>query len=314
MFELAEPLIVNLAPTGMIPTRDMTPHVPLTTDEILEDVARCAALGASIVHLHARDERGVPTTRPEYMAPLVEGVRGIDPDLVVCVTCSGRYASTLEERAAALQLTGSATPDMASLTLGSNNFVQQASVNPPDIIKGLAESMRRHGIKPELEVFEPGMLTLASYLIEKGLLEPPCYVNVLLGNLGTSPATPGALGAFLALIPPDWTWAAAGIGRYQASTNMMGIAAGGHVRVGLEDNIWWDYQRTTLATNPALVERVRQMAELAGRPLATPTQTRAKLGLSSRRPVESAPTLPLSIPPSSPRPPLHTPHSLTPTP
>lgn len=281
MPETTHPLIVNLAPTGMVPTRAMTPHVPLSAAEILDDVARCAALGVSIVHLHARDEQGRPTTRAEYMAPLVEGVRAIDPQLVVCVTCSGRFATSVEERGEVLELTGLAKPDMASLTLGSNNFVQQASVNAPDTIRGLATRMRDRGIKAELEVFEPGMLTFGHYLAEKGLLDGPWYVNVLLGNLGTSPATPGALGSFLSLLPADAVFAVAGIGRFQTAANMLGIAAGGHVRVGLEDNVWWDRGRRTLATNASLVGRVRTLADIAERPMATPAQARMHLGLPS---------------------------------
>jgi uncharacterized protein (DUF849 family) len=280
MADRVVPLIVNLAPTGMVPTKAMTPHVPLAPQEIVDDVGRCAELGATIIHLHARDDQGRPTTRPEYMAPLVEGVRAVNPELVVCVTCSGRFATSVEERGAVIDLTGSAKPDMASLTLGSNNFVQQASVNAPETIRGLAARMRERGIKPELEVFEPGMLTFGQYLAEKGLIEDPWYVNVLLGNLGTSPATPGALGSFLALLPAGAVYAVAGIGRYQTAANMLGIASGAHVRVGLEDNIWWDRERTTLATNVSLVERVRRMAEIAERPIATPAETRAQLGLA----------------------------------
>jgi uncharacterized protein (DUF849 family) len=280
MADRALPLIINLAPTGMVPTKAMTPHVPISPQEIADDVGRCAELGASIIHLHARDEQGRPTTRPEYMAPLVEAVRGVDPELVVCVTCSGRFATSVDERGAVLDLTGAAKPDMASLTLGANNFVQQASVNAPDTIRGLASRMAERGIKPELEVFEPGMLTFAHYLAEKGLIEGRWYVNVLLGNLGTSPATPGALGAFLALLPPDSVFAVAGIGRFQTAANMLGIATGGHVRVGIEDNIWWDRERSTLATNSRLVDRVRRMAEIAERPIATSAETRALLGLA----------------------------------
>jgi 3-keto-5-aminohexanoate cleavage enzyme len=279
MADAAPPLIVNLAPTGMVPTKELTPHVPISPQEIADDVARCAALGASIIHLHARDEQGRPTTRAEYMAPLVEAVRCVDPALVVCVTTSGRFATSIDDRAAVLDLSGAAKPDMASLTLGSNNFVQQAAVNAPDTIRGLATRMRERGIKPELEVFEPGMLTAGHYLAQKGLLDGPWYVNVLLGNLGTSPATPGALAAFLALLPPGAVFAVAGIGRFQTSANLLGIASGGHVRVGIEDNVWWDRARTRLASNAELVERVRRAAELAERPLATPAETRALLGL-----------------------------------
>jgi uncharacterized protein (DUF849 family) len=284
----SEPLIINLAPTGMVPMKDQTPHVPITADEVLEDVERCRALGVSIVHVHARDEEGRPTHRREYFAPIVEGIRRIDPELVVCVTCSGRYVTEVEDRADVLELEGDAKPDMASLTTGSNNFQRQASVNPPQVIKGLAERMAERGIRPELEAFEPGMVDFARHLCERGLIPDPCYVNVLLGNLGTSPATPGSLSAFLSLMPESWTWAVAGIGRYQLRANMLGVAAGGHVRVGLEDNIWWDTPRTELATNAMLVERVARMADIAERPIATPRQVRERLGLPLPRAVSQA--------------------------
>ena len=275
-------LIINLAPTGMVPTKEMTPHVPVSTEEILEDVERCRALGAAIVHVHARDSDGTPSHRADRFAPIVAGIRAIDPELVVCVTCSGRFAVDVDSRAEVLTLEGDAKPDMASLTLGSNNFARQASVNAPDTIRGLAERMRERGIMPELEVFEPGMVSFGRHLVERGLIEPPCYVNVLLGNPGTSRLSPGSLGAFLAEMPQDWTWAAAGIGRHQLAANAMAIAAGGHVRVGLEDNIWWDRARTTPATNAQLVERVARLAEQLERPLATPAEVRSMLRLPRR--------------------------------
>ena len=272
-------LIINLAPTGMVPTKEMTPHVPTSVAEILDDVERCREHGAAIVHVHARDGEGRPSHRADDFAPIVAGIRAIDPELVVCVTCSGRYAVDLDSRAEVLSLDGDARPDMASLTLGSNNFARQASVNAPDTIRGLAERMRERGIRPELEVFEPGMVAFGRHLVEGGLIEPPCYVNVLLGNPGTSRLSPGSLGAFLAEMPEDWTWAAAGIGRHQLPANAMAIAAGGHVRVGLEDNIWWDRARTTPATNEQLVRRVALLAEQLERPLATPADVRRMLGL-----------------------------------
>jgi 3-keto-5-aminohexanoate cleavage enzyme len=209
-----EPLIINLAPTGMVPTKELTPHVPVTIDEVAADVARCRELGVSIVHLHPRDERGRPSHRAEHAAPLVEAVRAVAPELIVCVTCSGRFVSSLEERAEVLELDGLAKPDMASLTLGSNNFMTGPSVNPPDVIRGLAERMRDRGITPELEVFEPGMLAFARHLVAKGVLAEPGYVNILLGNLGTSPLSAHMLAAFLADMPGGWTWALAGLGRF----------------------------------------------------------------------------------------------------
>ena len=272
-------LIINLAPTGMVPTKAMTPHVPISTEEILEDVERCRAQGAAIVHVHARDGEGRPSHRAEHFAPIVAGIRAIDPELVVCVTCSGRFAVDLESRAEVLSLEGDAKPDMASLTLGSNNFARQASVNAPETIRGLAERMRERAIMPELEVFEPGMVAFGRHLAQRGLIESPCYVNVLLGNLGTSPLSPGSLGGFLAEMPDDWTWAVAGLGRHQLDANAMAIAAGGHVRVGLEDNIWWDRARTVPATNEQLVARVARLAEQLERPLATPADVRRMLRL-----------------------------------
>ena len=272
-------LIINLAPTGMVPTKAMTPHVPISTEEILEDVERCRAQGAAIVHVHARDGEGRPSHRAEHFAPIVAGIRAIDPELVVCVTCSGRFAVDLESRAEVLSLEGDAKPDMASLTLGSNNFARQASVNAPETIRGLAERMRERAIMPELEVFEPGMVAFGRHLAQRGLIESPCYANVLLGNLGTSPLSPGSLGGFLAEMPDDWTWAVAGLGRHQLDANAMAIAAGGHVRVGLEDNIWWDRARTVAATNEQLVARVARLAEQLERPLATPADVRRMLRL-----------------------------------
>lgn len=274
-----DPLIVNLAPTGMVPTRADTPHVPLTTAEILADVERCHAIGVAIVHVHARKADGTPSQDPDDVAPIVEGIRAIDRELIVCVSCSGRIEPSLEARAAVLDLDGPARPDMASLTLGSNNFLRQASVNAPDVILGLARRMRERGIRPELEAFEPGMLAWGAHLAASGEIEGPHYANILLGNPGTAPLLPATLAAFLAVAPPDTTWALGGIGRFQLDATMVAIAAGGHVRVGLEDNIWLDRDRTTLATNATLVGRVASLAALAERPLATPAQARERLGL-----------------------------------
>jgi len=276
----SDSLIINLAPTGMVPTKEMTPNVPVSTEEILEDVERCRAQGAAIIHVHARDADGRPSHRAELFGPIVAGIRAIDPELVVCVTCSGRYAVDLDSRAEVLTLEGDAKPDMASLTLGSNNFARQASVNAPETIRGLAERMRERGIKPELEVFEPGMVAYGRHLVDTGVIDSPCYVNVLLGSPGTSRLSPGMLGAFVAEMPGDWTWALAGIGRHQLPANAMAIAAGGHVRVGLEDNIWWDRARTTPASNEQLVKRVARLAEELERPLATPAEVRSRLGLA----------------------------------
>jgi 3-keto-5-aminohexanoate cleavage enzyme len=274
-----EPLIINLALTGMVPTKEHTPHVPITPEEIVEDVKECRELGVSTVHVHARDEDQAPTHHKEVFAPIIEGIREVDPELVVCATCSGRKVTEVEKRGEVLELEGAAKPDMGSLTLGSYNFRTQASVNTPEVITGLAERMKKFGVKPELEVFEPGMVAYGAFLAERGVLEPEGYVNILLGNPGSAPLTPGSLTAFLELKPEGWLWGLAGIGRYQLDANMFAIAAGGHVRVGVEDNIWWDKERTKHASNADLVRRVRQIADIAERPIATPSWTRERLGL-----------------------------------
>ncbi len=272
-------LIVNFTPTGMVPTRELTPHVPLQPEEIVEEVLRCAELGASLIHLHARDEDGRPTWRKEVYAEIIAPIRRARPELVLCASTSGRNTPEVERRADVLDLEGPLRPDMASLTLSSLNFSRSASVNAPETVKELAVRMKARGIKPELEVFDLGMANFARYLETKGLLEAPHYVNVLLGGVATAQPDLLSIAALLQQLPADSHWALAGLGATQARANALAIAAGGHVRVGLEDNIHLDEARTTLATNAQLVERVVGIARAMGRAIATPAETRALLGL-----------------------------------
>jgi len=274
-------LIVNAALTGMVPTKAEVPHLPESPAEIAEDCARVREAGASIVHLHAR-ENGKPTYRKEVYARIIGAVRERCPDIVICVSCSGRSVRELDQRSEVLELDGDLRPDMASLTLGSLNFPGTASVNDPETIVGLARRMQERGIRPELEAFEPGMVENARYLLRKGVLEEPLYFNILLGSRGTAGCTPINLAAMTAALPDGATWALAGIGRFQLPAHLMSIAAGGHIRVGLEDNIWFDAARTELATNAGLVERVVRIAGEAGRRPATPAEVREQLGLTPR--------------------------------
>lgn len=273
------PLIINLAPTGAVPTRRDSVHVPLTADEIAGDCARCCRLGAAIVHLHARDRDGAVTCRADLYREVIEKVRVAAPDPIICVSTSGRHFTTLEERSQVLELDGDAKPDMASLTLGSLNFPTQASVNEPAMIKALAERMAERGIVPELEVFDLGMIDYAKFLIDRGVLGPPFYFNLLLGSLGTLSATPLNLALLVQALPPGAIWSAAGIGRFQFGVNALAITMGGGVRVGLEDNLYLDDARTELATNPGLVERLATLARAARRTIATPDQARQIIGL-----------------------------------
>ena len=274
-----QPLIINAAITGMVPTRDRVPHVPVTPDQIVSDAVRCHEAGAAIVHLHARDENGRPTWHREVYAEFIPRIRELCPDLVICVTTSGRDFAELEKRGDVLTLEGDAKPDMASLTLGSLNFITGPSVNAPETIEGLARSMQERGIKPELEVFETGMAYMAEHLADRGVLEPPFYANVLLGSLGTAPARAGDLVHIVDALPRGTTWAAAGLGAFQLPMNAISVFMGGHVRTGLEDNPYLDYAAKTPATNPALVARVAALAATAGRPIATPAEVREWLGL-----------------------------------
>jgi uncharacterized protein (DUF849 family) len=265
----------------MVPRTDRCPHVPVTPEAIAEDVRRCRDAGASIAHIHARAHDEEPTWDPERFREILAAVVERTPDIVLCVTTSGRTWPELEKRAAVLHLDGPVKPEMASLTLGSMNFPTGPSVNSPDTIAGLARTMDERGIVPELEVFEPGMASYANFLLRREILSPPLYVNVLLGSLGASDLSAASVAGFQAALPPGATWALAGIGRYQLQANTLAIALGGHVRVGLEDNPYYDWRTNEDASNPRLVERVVRIAREHGREPATPEETRSIIGLRS---------------------------------
>jgi uncharacterized protein (DUF849 family) len=276
---LRDRLIVNVAITGMVPMPDDTPHVPVTVRQIIDAARRCADAGAAIVHVHARGADAKPTADAHTHRRIIEGIRAACPQLIISGSTSGRLWQDLARRSVVLQH----RPDMASLTLGSNNFATEPSINPPDVICRLAQAMREHGVLPECEAFEIGMIDYArDYLLRKGVIERPLYFNLLLGSLGTMAATPANLDAMVAALPAGTTWAAAGIGRYQLHANTMAIERGGHVRVGLEDNIWFDDVRSDLATNARLVERVVAIGRAHGRSPATGDEARLIIGLSPR--------------------------------
>ncbi len=272
--------IINFTPTGMIPTRAMTPHVPLSVNEIVEDVHRAWELGITMVHLHARNEKtGEPTNSAEEYRKIIEGVRAITKELIICASLSGRYCSELEKRAEPLLLDGPDKPDMGSLTLSSLNFNRQASINEPSMIQQLATLMMERGIAPELEVFDAGMINYAHYLKGKGLLKPPHYFNLILGNIACAQADLLHAGIMVRDLPKDSYWSLAGIGAAQVQMNSVAIAMGWGVRVGLEDNIWFDRNRTKLATNADLIRRVHVIAEANENVVMPAAELRQQLGL-----------------------------------
>lgn len=258
--------ILNFTPTGMIPTKKMTPHVPEQPEEIVEQVLDVVKLGVNMVHLHARDEKsGAPTYRKEVYERIIAPIRRAVPDLVICASLSGRDFSEFEKRAEVLDLTGDAKPDFGSLTLSSLNFNRQASVNSPQMIQDLAKAMLDRGIAPELEAFDLGMINYARYLITKELIRPPYYFNLILGNIACAQATLMNLGLMINDLPAGSYWSAGGVGNAQLWANASALVDGGGIRIGLEDNIWFDEERTKLATNRALVERALRIAGALGR-------------------------------------------------
>ena len=273
--------ILNFTPTGMIPTKTMTPHVPVSVDEIVDDVNEVARLGVTMVHLHARDpETGQPTYRKEIYREIIRGIREEHPEMILCVSTSGRDFSEFEKRSECLELDGGLRPDFGSLTLSSLNFNRQASVNAPETIQDLARMMLRHGIRPELEAFDVGMINYAKYLIKKELITPPYYFNLILGNIACAQADILHLGLMIRELPAGSIWSVGAVGDSQLNMNIQGILAGGGVRVGLEDNIWFDAERTSLASNRSLVERIVHVAEVLGYTPYTPAEARALLQLS----------------------------------
>jgi len=282
--DYACPLVINVALTGMVPRRRVYPAVPEQPGEIAADAAACMAAGATNLHLHARDLSGEPSVSREIYADIVRRVRAHAPDVVICVSTSGRVHREFEQRSEVLGLDGWLKPDLASLTLGSLNFPKHASINEPAMIHRLAEAMIERGIVPELEIFDVGMLDYAHYLIGRGVLKPPFVFNLLLGSLGTLGASAENLAMLVRRLPAGAYWQAAGIGRAQWPVNALGVTMGGHVRTGLEDNLHMDLARHDPATNPRLVSRLATLAAALGRPLATTAQARALLGLPARVP------------------------------
>lgn len=264
----------------MIPTRETTKAVPIEPEEIIKQVLDAVGLGANMVHLHARDPRdGTPTHDREIYGEIIRGIRAGSRDVVICVSTSGRNFPEFEKRSAGLDLTGALKPDFGSLTLSSLNFSNQASMNSPDMIKALARKMLDNGIRPELEVFDLGMINYAHYLIKKGLIKPPYYFNLIMGNIASAQANLLSLGLMISELPPDSVWSVGGLGAAQLNMNVMGLIAGGGVRVGIEDNIYLDAACTKFATNLHLVQRILKLAADLEREPYTHREARRVLGV-----------------------------------
>jgi 3-keto-5-aminohexanoate cleavage enzyme len=274
---MSEPCVISVAITGSLPTKAQNPAVPITPDEQIESTHAAFEAGAALVHIHVRDDAGQPSSDPERFARVQEGVRKHCPGMIVQFSTGGR-GRRLEERGSMLHL----RPDMASLATGSVNFPTSIYENPPDFVESLAREIRKHGAKPEVEIFDVAMLYNAVELVKQQLLETPPHVQFVLGLKNALPARRELLEFLvseLRALLPGATWTAAGMGRHQLTVNHWALELGGHCRTGLEDNIRFDQDRLA-ASNAELVARVAALTREHGRSVATPAQARALLSLS----------------------------------
>lgn len=270
-----DPLIITVAPVGAELTPDQTPHLAVTPKALGEVARKIEAAGASIIHVHCRNDDGTNTHEVERFEQAYEEIRSTT-GLIVQFSTGGAIGMTPEERASVLRL----EPEMATLTCGSVNFGDDIFENSFPIMRGILRAMHKYGVKPELEIFDKGHLSNARRLHKEGLLEFPQHVDFVLGVPGGLEGTVQNLCELVDDLPHGCSWSVAGIGRMQLPLAMAAMAMGGHVRVGLEDNIY--YSKGRLATNEELVARVVRIAEELGRPVATPAQARKILRLAGK--------------------------------
>ena len=267
-----QPLILTCAPVGAELSPEQTPYLAVTPQQLGEVAAEVAAAGASIVHVHCRNDDGSNTHDVGRFRAAYEAIRA-KSDLIVQFSTGGAIGMTPQERAAVLQL----RPEMATLTCGSVNFGDEIFENSFPIMRAIAGAMKEYGVRPELEIFDKGHLSNARRLAAEGVLTLPQHVDFVLGVPGALEASVANLCDLVADLPAGCTWSFAGIGRHQLPLAIAAIAMGGHVRVGLEDNIY--YSKGRLATNGELVARIVRIAAEVGRPVATPAQAREILSL-----------------------------------
>jgi 3-keto-5-aminohexanoate cleavage enzyme len=274
-----EKVIITAAITGSRITRDIAPYIPITPDEITQSAIECWDAGAAIVHIHVRDPKtGKGTQDPDLFRQVVEPLRE-KTDLVLCLTTSGIPGRNLpiEERLQSLEL----EPELASFDAGSINLGGSAFINTPEFLEAAAKKMKEKRVKPELEIFDMGMMVTCLRMRDQGFLEEPLHFQFVLGTPSGSPAEPKSFLFLHEYLPKNATWSIIGIGKGHLPMAMMGLIMGGHIRVGMEDNIY--YQKGVLAkTNAQFVERMVRIAREYGREIATPTEAREMLGLRKK--------------------------------
>ncbi|WP_300030257.1 3-keto-5-aminohexanoate cleavage protein [uncultured Roseobacter sp.] len=273
---MSDPCILCVAITGSVPTKAANPAVPVTISEQVESTHEAFEAGASICHAHVRNADETPSSDPGKFAALKEGVEKHCPGMIIQFSTGGRSGAG-RERGGMLPL----RPDMASLSVGSNNFPSRVYENPPDLVAWLSSEMQTHEVVPEIEAFDLSHVLHAIRMHKQGMLFGRLYVQFVMGVKNAMPADREVFDFYVQTIrnrAPDAAWCAAGIGPAQIEVNEWAIAAGGHTRAGLEDNVRLD--RDTLApSNAALIKRAADLCEKYERPVATPAQARAILGL-----------------------------------
>ena len=277
MSGIANKVIITVAPTGAWPGKEDNPNIPLTPLEISNDVLDCWKSGASVAHLHMRDDEGRGTMSKEKFKETVDRIRD-NCDIVLNLTTSGDLNATEETRMAHLI---ELKPDLASFDCGSMNWMHSGLfLNPPKFLEKLAKVMKENGVKPEIEVFDAGMLYNALYYLQKGFLENPLHFQFVLGAAGGTAATVENLVYLKSLLPEGSTWSALGIGKGHLPVLFTTMALGGHVRVGMEDNVLYDRGRLA-ASNREFVERTKRLITEANKEVATPEETRQLLNLKA---------------------------------
>ena len=272
-----KPCIICVAITGSLPRKNMNVAVPIEVPEQIESTQEAFEEGATICHAHVRNDDETPSSDPEKFAALKEGLEKYCPGIIIQFSTGGRSGAG-QERGGMLSL----EPDMASLTVGSNNFPNRVYENPPSLVDWLAAEMKHYKIKPEIEAFDLSHIHQAASMLADERLKGPLYVQFVMGVKNAMPADRDVFEYYIKTMKrllPDSEWCAAGIGRHQLDVNEWCVAEGGHARTGLEDNIRLDKQ-TLAPSNAALVRRVTELCAQYERPVATPQQAREILGLT----------------------------------
>jgi 3-keto-5-aminohexanoate cleavage enzyme len=275
---MSMPMVITAAMVGAETTREQTPHLPITAEEIAEDAVKCREAGAAMVHLHVRTPDGKPSQDAELFRAAIRAIRK-RTDILIQTSTGGAVGMNVDERCGPLTLTGSDRPDMATLTTGTVNFGQDVFWNPRPLVRDIAKRIRALGIKPEIECFDVGMIDEASILAKEGLVDLPAHYDFVLGVPGALTARVDALEFMIKSLPEGSTWTVAGVGRHQLPFVAHAAERGGNARVGLEDNVY--VAKGVLAKgNWELVAEAAKLAKAKGRTLATPEEARKLLRLT----------------------------------